>query len=411
MRLKSAGVVAVLMLGLLAAHGAEAFARGGGGGGRSGGGGARMGGGGARPGGSNGGASGGHPGGAYFGGSGAAGGAHAGWANHVGSAQPSAQGFAARHGGNFNNGNLNHNDPNWNHGNGNWNHNGGYGPGGYYGGGYGAAGLGLGLGVGTMFGYGLGGGYGYGYGNGYGGGYYGGAGYGAVYANGYQAGYVDPNATNQAAMQTAPVDPNATSSGQQSPADMAADAAQFATAGETAFKSGDYQLATKDWRHAMVESPNNGVLALMLGQGLFATGSFDEAAGAVQYGMHLLPSDQWNTVVGNYTELYRGNQDYTDQLRALETAAAKKDAPGLEFLLGYNYGYLGYPKQAVTSLDKVLTMNPQDSTARQLRALFASKLKPGEVPDAPAAPATPAGAPATPAGPSPAPTTTPQTAG
>ena len=55
--------------------------------------------------------------------------------------------------------------------------------------------------------------------------------------------------------------------------------------------------------------------------------------------LEMLPQDKWGVVVSNYSETDRGNQDYTDQLRALETAAKKQDSPALRFLLGYHYGF------------------------------------------------------------------------
>ena len=133
-------------------------------------------------------------------------------------------------------------------------------------------------------------------------------------------------------------------------------------------------------------SPTIPGLVLLLGQALFATGKYDEAAGAVQHGLSMLPQDKWGVVVSNYSELYRGNQDYTDQLRALEAARKKTNSPALQFLLGYQYGFLGYPKEAVRELDKGIGMAPGDVIAKKLRDYFAAKL--------PSPPACPASAPA-----------------
>jgi tetratricopeptide (TPR) repeat protein len=118
----------------------------------------------------------------------------------------------------------------------------------------------------------------------------------------------------------------------------------------------------------------------MYGQALFAIGKYDEAAGAVQHALRQMPDDQWGVVVAHYAELYRGNQDYTDQLRALEAARNKPetDSPAVRFLLGYHYGYLGYPKNAVTELDKTLSIVPDDAVAKQLRAMMAAKLPPSK---------------------------------
>lgn len=220
---------------------------------------------------------------------------------------------------------------------------------------YGLYGLGYGL-----YGYG-----GYGYG-GYG---YGGYGYGynpyAYYYGGYGYPYAYPGVQNQP---TQPAQPTV----------KASDAEVFAQKGENDFKAGDYKAAVYAWRHALVDDPQNGVLLMMLAQGLFATGSFDEAAGAIQQGMMMLPEDQWGVVVSNYKELYGKIGDYTTQLRALEKAV--KNAPddaGAHFLLGYHYGFLGYPQQAVKQLDKTLELQPGDQLAKKLRDQFQAKLPQG----------------------------------
>jgi len=72
---------------------------------------------------------------------------------------------------------------------------------------------------------------------------------------------------------------------------------------------------------------------------------------------------------------------FTDQLRALERARNDKpDSPALRFLLGYEYGYLGYPKQAVQELEQAVKLNPEDKLASQLRDLMQSKLSPAGTP-------------------------------
>lgn len=226
------------------------------------------------------------------------------------------------------------------------------------------------------FGYGLGYGYGlYGLGYGYGGYGYGGYGYGYNpyayyypygygysmygYPYGYGA-YAYPAVNTQAA---------------KAPAGKATDAEVFAQKGENDFRAGDYKGAVYAWRHALVDDPQNGVLMLLLAQGLFATGNFDEAAGAVQHAMQLVPEDQWGVVVSNYKELYGKVGDYTSQLRALEKQIKQApDDPATRFLLGYHYGYLGYPKDAVKQLDKTLEAAPGDQLAKKLREKFGAKL-------------------------------------
>jgi tetratricopeptide (TPR) repeat protein len=147
----------------------------------------------------------------------------------------------------------------------------------------------------------------------------------------------------------------------------------FAVQGEIDFKAGNYTAAESDWRHALVDEPNNGAYVMLLAQALFANGHFDEAAGALQRGMQMLPTEKWGAVVSNYAELYRGNQDYTDQLRRLEAARLSTSSAGLQLLLGYHYGYLGYPKNALTELDKGLKLAPQDQAMQKMRDVMAAR--------------------------------------
>lgn len=169
----------------------------------------------------------------------------------------------------------------------------------------------------------------------------------------------------------------------QQPVDPTA-AADFADQGETDFKAGNYEAAHRDLRHALVDDPDNGMLVMMLAQTLFALGQYDEAAGATQGAMQMLPEEQWGFIVENYAQLYGNVQDYTNQVKALEKARDEQpDSPALRFLLGFHFGYLGYPKHAVRELDKGLTLAPEDIGAVKLRELFAAKWP--EAPPLPAA--------------------------
>lgn len=264
----------------------------------------------------------------------------------------------------------------------------GYGWGGYRGygwGGYPYYGYGLGLGVGVGLGYGLYGGYGYGgYPYGYGGYGYGYPVYGSYGYDPYGPGYGPAYGPSQSA--GAPQQPAAAPA-----AAMHADSStlppthEFADKGEAAFKSGNYHGAMYALRHAAVDDPNNPVVTLLLGQALFATGKFDEAAGATQAAMRQLPKEKWGVVISHYTELYGKTKDYTQQLRALEKAIKEKpDDPALRFLAGFHYAYLGFTQQAIDQLDKTLKLSSRDELARQLREELRSKLKPAIAPIPPA---------------------------
>ncbi|HTU26534.1 MAG TPA: tetratricopeptide repeat protein, partial [Pirellulales bacterium] len=149
----------------------------------------------------------------------------------------------------------------------------------------------------------------------------------------------------------------------------------FAAQGEIDFKEGKYRLAVQSWRHALVDDPRNGAILLLLGQAFFALGQYDDAAGATQAALAMLPEDKWGVVVTHYKELYTNIGDYTTQIRAAEKARDEKpELPALHFLLGYHFGYLNYPKQAVRELDKVLAQFPKDKIAQKLRDEFYAKL-------------------------------------
>lgn len=166
-------------------------------------------------------------------------------------------------------------------------------------------------------------------------------------------------------------------------------AEQFARIGETAFKARDYKGAVRAWRHGLVDDPQNGVLVLMLSQALMATEQYNESAGAAQSAMQMLPEDKWDVVIKNFRDLYGKGEDYTVQIRSLEkTAREKPDEPSLRFLLGYHYGFLGYPGEAVKQLEKCVSLSPRDEVAQKVLRLFDAKLPkkdtkptPGEPPE------------------------------
>jgi hypothetical protein len=243
----------------------------------------------------------------------------------------------------------------------------GYGYGNRYG--YGGFGRGLGFGYGYPF-------YGFGYrsifpyagfGLGYGGLGYGNYGYGNY---GYGSGYGYPSNTSSTVIVQQPA--------AQQPAQPATTASgQFAAQGEAEFRAGNYKAAITSWRHALVDDPQNGVLVLMLAQAFFADGQFNDAAGAVQQGLAMLPEDQWNVVVANYKELYGRSGDYAKQLKALEAAAkAEPDNPANLFSLGYHYGFLGYKEQGAKKLDQLIKLAPEDELAKRLRGVLLGEAPP-----------------------------------
>jgi tetratricopeptide (TPR) repeat protein len=161
-------------------------------------------------------------------------------------------------------------------------------------------------------------------------------------------------------------------------------AGDFTDQGEADFKAGRYEAAVRDWQHAMVDDPKNGALVMLMAQALLAMGKYEEAAGATQAAMQMLPEDKWGVVISNYSQLYGNPVDYNNQIKALEKARDEHpDNPAIHFLLGFQFGYLGYPKHAVRELDQAMTIAPTDFGARKVRDLFAAKWP--EAPPLPAA--------------------------
>jgi tetratricopeptide (TPR) repeat protein len=158
---------------------------------------------------------------------------------------------------------------------------------------------------------------------------------------------------------------------------------------EDAFYARDYQQAVRWLRHAVIELPNDPKVLMLLSQALFAVGEFGEAAGAAQAGM-LVAEDaaEWDVIIGNYREYYSDTQDYVDQLKALEDHVFKgqPDDHAARFLVGVQYGLLGYPKQSVRELDIVLQSAPDDRLAREFRRRMAEQLGLAEPAPQPAVP-------------------------
>jgi hypothetical protein len=145
-------------------------------------------------------------------------------------------------------------------------------------------------------------------------------------------------------------------------------ASDFIAVGSREFRQGRYDLALRDFQHAMVEDPANSQLLLLIAQALFALGRFEDAAGSVQIAIERLGEQQWGSVVRNYPQLYPNHADYTRQLRALEKARDENPSlPAIRLLLGYHYAFLGYPQAALAELDRALQLEPRDMAARRLR--------------------------------------------
>ncbi len=134
-----------------------------------------------------------------------------------------------------------------------------------------------------------------------------------------------------------------------------APANDYAAAAEAAFRTGDYNTAMQQWKHAMVDDPQNGTLVLLMAQALFAQGNYDEAAARCK--------PQWPTCRREVERRDRqprrvvsSESTYADQVNKLATAASRSDSPAMQFLLGYHQGFAGNREAAAASLEKGLKL-------------------------------------------------------
>jgi tetratricopeptide (TPR) repeat protein len=156
-------------------------------------------------------------------------------------------------------------------------------------------------------------------------------------------------------------------------ADKPATETSFAAQGMEYFQAGKYPEAVKSLRHAVVDDPRNGGLLGLTGQALFAAGSLDEAAGALQQSLAATPEAQWVDASSKLAKL--APAEATETLRK----AIEKDsgAPALRFLAAYQaFGQADY-KQAQTHVDALLKVAPDDPVAKKLQAQV-RKLAPGK---------------------------------
>jgi tetratricopeptide (TPR) repeat protein len=148
-----------------------------------------------------------------------------------------------------------------------------------------------------------------------------------------------------------------------------------------AFRSVRYEPAVVQLDDLLADFPDHGPAWLLRSQARFGSALFDEAASSLRRGMELLPADQWGLIVGNYDDYYDLPGTFTRQLRTLEDfVRAHPDDPEANLLLGYQYGYLGYPQQAAAALDRAANAAPGDRLIERLREQFVDLDAPADGP-------------------------------
>lgn len=144
------------------------------------------------------------------------------------------------------------------------------------------------------------------------------------------------------------------------------------------FLKNDYAGAQAHIDKAITVLPQDRVLHEFRALVLFAEGKYPEAASTLYAVLAAGPGWNWDTV----KTFYPDTTTYTNQLRALEAHAGKNlQAADDRFILAYQYLVLGQTDAAITVLEQVTRLQPQDQLS--VAMLQALKPKPLEGDDRP----------------------------
>ena len=130
-----------------------------------------------------------------------------------------------------------------------------------------------------------------------------------------------------------------------------------------AFSTGDYKQALELCNQAVKSMPNDAVVHEFRSLVLFALQNYKESAAAAYAVLAAGPGWDWTTL----SSLYGNPDDYTTQLRALESYVKSnpKSSDAL-FLLAYHYMTAGHADSAQAELREVDKLTPNDPVVRQL---------------------------------------------
>jgi len=149
------------------------------------------------------------------------------------------------------------------------------------------------------------------------------------------------------------------------------------------FKEGEYSKALVRCNSALKQMPNDPVLHEVRALCLFALGRYKQAAAALDSLLASAPGMDWTTM----SNLYGNTDDYTKQLRTLESYVTKnREDTAAAFVLVYHYLVIGETDRAIRGLKRVVAQQPKDATARRMLAALTP-------PEPPADETPPAGAP------------------
>jgi len=129
------------------------------------------------------------------------------------------------------------------------------------------------------------------------------------------------------------------------------------------FYAADYEAALNSTDKALKEIPTDAVIHEFRALTLFALGKYQDAAATLYAVLSVGPGWDWTTMYG----LYPNADDYTEQLRALESyCTTNRNDPAARFVLGYHYLTMGHEPEAAEQFKTVLSITPDDQLAAQL---------------------------------------------
>jgi len=135
------------------------------------------------------------------------------------------------------------------------------------------------------------------------------------------------------------------------------------------FRSGDYVGALSSTDEAISYAYSDSALHEFRALSMFALGRYGDAAGVLNPVLASGPGWDWATMSAFYSD----SETYTAQLRRLESyVQSRPDSADAQFVLGYHYMVSGFIDAAFSMFDRVVTLQPADTVAAQLRTLAQS---------------------------------------
>lgn len=134
-----------------------------------------------------------------------------------------------------------------------------------------------------------------------------------------------------------------------------------------AFRIGDSTTALDRINQAIQLMPGDAVAHEFRSLVLFSLGRYDEAAESIYAVLAVDPGWDWDTMAN----LYGNPQDYTNQLRALESyVGANLNSSAARFLLAYHYMRCNHNDAAADQLKHVLELTPGNKVATDLLSVI-----------------------------------------